>query len=41
MLYTAISRSLLILSSVDGCVLNRPVRDLPERGFTINIWAVA
>jgi len=41
MFYPAISRSLLILSSVDGCVLNRPARDLPERGFTMNIWAVA
>jgi hypothetical protein len=41
MLYPAIALSLLILSSVDGCVLNRPARDLPERGFTMNIWAVA
>ena len=41
MLYPAIALSLLILSSVDGWVLKRPARDLPERGFTMNIWAVA
>jgi len=40
-LHLAIARNLLILSSVDGCVLKRPARDLPERGFTMNMWAVA
>ena len=40
-LFPAIVFSLLILSSVEGWVLNRLVKDLPEKGLTINIWAVA
>jgi hypothetical protein len=40
-LYPAMDLSLLILSSVEGWVLNNLMRDLPEKALTINIWAVA
>jgi len=40
-LFPAIALSLLIVSSVEGWVLNNLMMDLPVKGLTINIWAVA